>query len=70
MHCGHPPGSFVHNTWEDLIKDLQVKLTGIPTAVPEFLEPTVKRGRFVVPGGPVWRWCLPDVRKVLDLKPL
>lgn len=68
MPFWHSPRSFTPNTRKDFVKHLQVQLTGISTAVPEFLKPMVKRGRFVVPGGPIWRRCLPDMREVLNLK--
>lgn len=62
--------SFTLNTRQNCVKHLQVQLTGTSTAVPEIFKPMVKCGRFVVLGGPVWRRCLPDMRKVLNLEPL
>ena len=70
MPFGDSLRSLAANASQDFVKDPQIPPIGTSTAVPEFLKPAVKRGGSIVLESPVWRRCLPDVRKVLDPKRL
>jgi hypothetical protein len=70
MHFGYSLGFLATNTSQNFVKGLQIPPVGTSTAVPEFLKPIVKPGGIIILESPVWRRCLPDVRKVLDPKRL